>query len=137
MFRVALTCLMTLAVVSQATAADKTKKSTIKHSYSAAYVVQRPAVRVSCFPAKLQRILVHISKSTGHKLVITSGHRPHSGKSQHHHCHAADFRIPGVSEKKILAAARSAPGIGGVGRYCNGMVHVDIGPKRSWAHCRR
>ncbi|MFC5444438.1 YcbK family protein [Rhizobium halophytocola] len=117
-------------------AADK-HTSFLKHSYTAAYGVQRPSVKVSCFPPKLQAILYHIAQTTGHKLVITSGKRPHSGTSQHHHCNAADFRIPGVSEKRILAAARSAPGIGGIGRYCNGMVHVDVGPRRKWAHCGR
>ena len=35
----------------------------------------------------------------------------------------------------IVAAARTAPGIGGIGRYCNGIVHVDIGPKRTWTYC--
>ena len=136
LFRVALTFLLTLSLALPAAAADKkTRKTFLKHSYTAAYGVQRPSVKVSCFPPKLQNILVHISKTTGRKLVITSGMRPHSGTSQHHHCNAADFRIPGVSEKKILAAARSAPGIGGVGRYCNGIVHVDVGPRRSWAHC--
>ena len=64
-----------------------------------------------------------------------SVHRPRSGRSQHSRCYAADIRVPGVSESRILAAARSAPGIGGIGRYCNGIVHVDVGPKRTWAHC--
>jgi uncharacterized protein YcbK (DUF882 family) len=92
-------------------------------------------VQVGCFPTKLQIILAHIAKETGKKPVVTSGHRPRSGKSQHSHCYAADIRVPGVAERRILKAALSAPGIGGVGRYCNGIVHVDIGPRRNWAHC--
>jgi uncharacterized protein YcbK (DUF882 family) len=43
--------------------------------------------------------------------------------------------VPGVSESTIIAAAKTAPGIGGIGRYCNGIVHVDIGPRRQWTYC--
>jgi uncharacterized protein YcbK (DUF882 family) len=48
---------------------------------------------------------------------------------------AADIRVPGVSVNRIVAAARTAPHIGGIGTYCNGLVHVDVGPKRRWRHC--
>lgn len=53
----------------------------------------------------------------------------------HHGCMAADIRVPGASYRSIIAAARSAPGLGGLGTYCNGIVHVDIGPKRRWNYC--
>jgi uncharacterized protein YcbK (DUF882 family) len=107
----------------------------MKHDTTVAYTLQRVSVRASCFPDELKGILAHIAKKTGKKPIVTSGHRPRSGKSQHSHCYAADIRVPGVSEKKIVAAAASAPGIGGIGRYCNGIVHVDIGPKRRWTYC--
>ncbi|MGI2032770.1 D-Ala-D-Ala carboxypeptidase family metallohydrolase [Rhizobium panacihumi] len=139
--RVALACLVTASVVLSAISADAADKSgkrrgtTFKHDYSAAYTVQRVSVRTACFPDKLEAILAHIRAKTGKKPMVTSGHRPRSGTSQHSRCYAADIRVPGVSEKAILAAAAGAPGIGGIGRYCNGIVHVDIGPKRRWAHC--
>jgi uncharacterized protein YcbK (DUF882 family) len=137
-FRVALACLMAISLNANAEAAGKGEKrrgTTFKHDYSAFYTVQRVSVRTGCFPEKLGAILAHIAKETGKKPMVTSGHRPRAGKSQHSRCYAADIRIPGVSEKRILAAARTAPGIGGIGRYCNGIVHVDIGPSRTWAHC--
>ncbi len=137
--RVMLACLMTLTTQVDVNAGEtrKNRTTTLKHDYTAAYTLQRISVRASCFPKSLRVILAHIARQTGRRLIITSGHRPRSGRSQHRHCHAADFRIPGVSEKRILLAAASAPGIGGIGRYCNGLVHVDIGPKRRWAHCGR
>ena len=136
-YRVALACLLTVSSALQTAAADDQKRrgTSFKHNYSAYYTVQRVSVRTSCFPEKLGAILAHIAKKTGSKPVVTSGHRPRSGGSQHSNCYAADIRVPGVSEKAILAAAANAPGIGGIGRYCNGIVHVDIGPKRTWAHC--
>lgn len=139
LFRVALTCLLALGlnVTAEAGEIQKRRSSSFKHDYSAYYTVQRISVRTSCFPEKLGAILAHIAQKTGHKPMVTSGHRPHSGTSQHSHCYAADIRVPGVSERTILAAAASAPGIGGIGRYCNGIVHVDVGPQRQWAYCGR
>ncbi|MCC2608270.1 DUF882 domain-containing protein [Neorhizobium sp. Rsf11] len=140
-FRVALACLLAFGLNANAQAeagqSQKRRGSSFKHDYSAFYTVQRVSVRTGCFPEKLGAILAHIAKQTGRKPMVTSGHRPHSGRSQHSRCYAADIRVPGVSEKRILAAAATAPGIGGIGRYCNGIVHVDIGPKRTWAHCSR
>lgn len=138
-YRVALACIFAFVTVSQPVFAEETKKRKatffMKHSYSAAYTVQRPSVKVSCFPERLLRILAHIASETGRKPMVTSGHRPRSGRSQHSRCFAADIRVPGVPERRIVAVAKRAPGIGGVGRYCNGIVHVDIGPRRSWVYC--
>jgi uncharacterized protein YcbK (DUF882 family) len=53
----------------------------------------------------------------------------------HRHCLAADIRVPGIKDSTVIAIARSAPGIGGIGRYCNGIVHVDVGPRREWTDC--
>lgn len=50
-------------------------------------------------------------------------------------CLAADIHIPGVSVQRIIASARSAPAIGGIGTCCSGIVHVDVGPKRHWNYC--
>lgn len=113
----------------------KRRANLFKHDYSAAYTVQRVSVRTACFPEKLEAILAHIALQTGHKPVVTSGHRPRAGASQHSHCLAADIRVPGVSDKAVVAAASTAPGIGGIGRYCNGIIHVDVGPKRRWVYC--
>ncbi|TWF53092.1 DUF882 domain-containing protein [Neorhizobium alkalisoli] len=138
-FRVALACLLTagFALPTQAAETEKRRSSSFKHDYSAYYTVQRISVRTGCFPDKLEAVLAHIAVETGHKPVVTSGHRPHAGHSQHSRCFAADIRVPGVSDRAILAAAATAPGIGGIGQYCNGIIHVDVGPKRTWNYCSK
>ena len=101
-----------------------------------AYAPQTGSVKSSCFPARLRAILAHIAQQTGHRPIITSGHRFGGRRhSMHHNCMAADIRVPGVSYRSIVAAERSAPGLGGLGSYCNGIVHVDIGPRRRWFYC--
>ncbi|MDR9780020.1 YcbK family protein [Rhizobium redzepovicii] len=102
-----------------------------------AYTVQTVSVRTGCFPARLQAVLSHIAAKTGRRPMITSGLRAHPRRhgSLHGKCLAADIRMPGLSERTIIAAARSAPGIGGIGTYCNGIVHVDVGPQRRWVDC--
>jgi hypothetical protein len=101
-----------------------------------AYIPQTARVKSSCFPARLRAILAHIARRTGQRPIITSGHR-HGGRrhSYHRKCMAADIRVPGVPYRRVVAAARSAPGLGGLGTYCSGIVHVDIGPRRRWFHC--
>jgi uncharacterized protein YcbK (DUF882 family) len=120
--------------------AQTTKKASVKlpkPTASTTYTVQTVSVRVGCFPPRLRGILSHIAAKTGRRPMVTSGFRPHARRShsQHRHCNAADIRVPGVSERTIIAAAQSAPGIGGIGRYCNGIIHVDTGPKRRWSYC--
>ncbi|NEJ69233.1 DUF882 domain-containing protein [Rhizobium phaseoli] len=102
-----------------------------------AYTVQTVSVRAGCFPERLRAVLSHIAVKTGRRPMITSGLRPHPSRhgSLHGKCLAADIRMPGLSERTIIAAARSAPGIGGIGTYCNGIVHVDVGPQRRWVDC--
>lgn len=101
-----------------------------------AYAMQTPRVSANCFPGRLRAVLAHIARRTGRRPMVTSGLR-HAGRrgSYHRKCMAADIRVPGVSVSRVVAAARSAPGIGGIGTYCNGIVHVDVGPRRRWFHC--
>jgi hypothetical protein len=119
--------------------AGSRNRDTVKlrlHQKTYGYALQRVSVRASCFPTRLNLVLAHIARKTGGRPIVTSGHR-HGGRrhSQHRTCSAADIRVPGVSVSRIVAAARSAPGIGGIGTYCNGIVHVDVGPKRRWRYC--
>ncbi|HTO33922.1 MAG TPA: D-Ala-D-Ala carboxypeptidase family metallohydrolase [Pararhizobium sp.] len=140
-FSIALACLLTLSFSTPAQTRDgKPRKVRLPvHSLSVAYAVQTASVKTGCFSPRLRAILAHIAAKTGRRPLVTSGHRPraHRTGSLHRLCQAADIRVPGLSDRGIIAAARTAPGIGGVGRYCNGIVHVDTGPKRQWAHCRR
>ncbi|MBZ9789883.1 DUF882 domain-containing protein [Rhizobium sp. 3T7] len=108
----------------------------LKHNETLAYSLQTVSVKANCFPPQLRGVLAYIAAKTGRRPMVTSGFRARGrSHSQHRHCAAADIRIPGVSERTIIAIAASAPGIGGIGRYCNGIVHVDIGPKRRWTYC--
>ncbi|HUG61450.1 MAG TPA: D-Ala-D-Ala carboxypeptidase family metallohydrolase [Methylomirabilota bacterium] len=98
---------------------------------------------MECFPPALQSILKDLGTQFGQPVVVTSGHRG-AGRarrgSQHRACAAADIRIPGVSAGSIAKYARAHAKVGGVGTYCGrrtGLVHVDIGPRRSWHHCGR
>ncbi|CAN7261143.1 DUF882 domain-containing protein [Pararhizobium sp. LjRoot255] len=140
-FSIALACLLVLSFFTSGEARDG-KRRKVKlpgHSMTAAYAVQTASVMTNCFSPRLRSILAHIAASTGRRPLVTSGHRPraHRVGSLHRLCQAADIRVPGVPESRILAAARTAPGIGGIGRYCNGIVHVDTGPRRQWVHCGR
>jgi uncharacterized protein YcbK (DUF882 family) len=100
------------------------------------YSAQTAAVADACLPPRLLKVLGHIRERTGIRPVLTSGHRKHGRRgSMHRHCLAADIRVPGIKDSTVIAIARSAPGIGGIGRYCNGIVHVDVGPRREWTDC--
>jgi uncharacterized protein YcbK (DUF882 family) len=135
----ALACVFAISSFAIAEAKDGSSRK-VKlpvHTRTTAYAVQTVSVRTGCFSPRLEGILIHIAAKTGRRPLVTSGHRPqsHRSGSMHRFCQAADIRVPGVSESKILAAARTAPGIGGIGRYCNGIVHVDTGARRQWAYC--
>lgn len=102
------------------------------------YSAQTGRVSAACMPERLLRILGHIREKTGVRPILTSAHRTGGRKgSMHRTCMAADIRVPGVSDASVIAAASTAPGIGGIGRYCNGIIHVDVGPKRQWIECGR
>ncbi|MBB4571112.1 hypothetical protein GGE60_005270 [Rhizobium leucaenae] len=101
-------------------------------------MLQTVGVQASCFPEKLRKILSHIGAETHREPIVTSGLRAHGRRgSLHRRCLAADIRVPGASYRAVIAAAVSAPGIGGVGTYCNGIIHVDLGSKRFWNYCSR
>ncbi|MGI0526327.1 D-Ala-D-Ala carboxypeptidase family metallohydrolase [Rhizobium giardinii] len=140
-FSIALSCLLALSFFTSSEASDgkRRKVGLPTRSITVAYAVQTASVMTNCFSPRLRSILAHIAASTGQRPLVTSGHRPraHRRGSLHRLCQAADIRVPGVSESRIIAAARTAPGIGGIGRYCNGIIHVDTGPRRQWAHCGR
>ena len=121
---------------SDALAGSRQTMKLKQHQATYGYALQRVSVKAGCFPDQLNLVLAHIARKTGGRPIVTSGHR-HGGRkgSYHRKCEAADIRVPGVSVSRIIAAAKTAPHIGGIGTYCNGLVHVDVGPKRRWRHC--
>ncbi len=82
-----------------------------------------------------------VERHYGKKLILTSGYRSPrynrkvggAKRSQHMHCKAVDFKIPGVNKYSLAAYVKTLPSAGGVGSYCgSSSIHMDIGAKRSW-----
>ncbi len=102
-----------------------------------------PAVQAgtSGLNPKLRVALAQIGAHYGRSVHVTSGcrsfrsNRRAGGRkgSYHLRCMAADIRVEGVGEQKLLAYVKRMPIVGGVGTYCgNSIVHIDVGPKRQW-----
>ena len=78
-----------------------------------------------------------------HQRVPVTGRQPGAPaapcRSLHLFCLAADIKVAGVSRPALVTYVRSLQGIGGIGIYCgNAIVHVDLGPRRTWSYpCRR
>lgn len=136
---IALASLFALSTIFSSEAFTAERKLNFKNGkgrVTLAYATQTPRVRDGCFPGALHAVLAHIAAQTGRRPLVTSGHRTGGRRGSYHRkCMAADIRVPGVPVSRIIAAARTAPGIGGIGTYCNGIVHVDVGPKRRWNYC--
>jgi hypothetical protein len=59
-------------------------------------------------------------------VVVVSGYRPGRATSRHSHGRAIDFVLPGVSDRRLAAWARTL-GFVGVGIYpVSGFVHLDV-----------
>jgi Peptidase M15 len=90
---------------------------------------------------KLVSMLRDVSRQFGRPVIVSSGCRSKHGnrraggarRSFHLRCMAADIKVIGVSESRVLSAARGLAGRGGIGTYCrNSVVHIDVGPRREW-----
>jgi uncharacterized protein YcbK (DUF882 family) len=97
-------------------------------------------VRAELHP-RVRSIIAQVEGHYGRPVTITSGCRSRANNrsaggakaSMHLSCRAADIRVAGVNEGTLLRFVKKLPSVGGVGTYCrNGIVHVDIGPKRQW-----
>ena len=110
-------------------------------------LLQRPDVKVGCFPQSLVRILKKVERRFGRTPIVTSGYRSRAKNrrirgarnSTHINCTAADIQVKGVSKWQVAKYLRSIPNRGGVGTYCHtNSVHIDVGKKRDWNwRCRR
>gem|GEM_PF-4332356 len=124
---------------------------TIQPSYSKtilksgrARVVTETRDKTSCFPKKLNNLLLQISKKFGKPVTILSGYRsPKDNErrggaknSMHIKCLAADFTVKGVSMQRVGRYLAKMKGRGGAGFYCRGRFHIDIASRRSWGGCR-
>jgi uncharacterized protein YcbK (DUF882 family) len=76
--------------------------------------------------------IISAFRSPKFNLILRKKGREVARKSQHTLGHAVDFRVRGVSTKRLHAWAQKQK-IGGVG-YCpfSGFIHMDTGPVRYW-----
>ncbi len=90
---------------------------------------------------KLLGMLRDVSRKFGRPVIVSSGCRSNHGnrraggakRSFHLRCMAADIKVVGVSEAKVLRVAKNLPARGGIGTYCrNSVIHIDVGPRREW-----
>lgn len=75
------------------------------------------------------------SAAYNRRVYARMGRRP--TKSLHIARKAVDFKIAGVSKFEVAKYVRKHKLAGGVGLYCNSVVHVDVGRRRSWNWCAR
>ncbi len=92
---------------------------------------------------RLRHLLTKVRSHYGRPIVVTSGCRSNrhnrriggAKRSMHLKCMAADIKVSGVSKGSLRRYVASMAGRGGVGTYCGrSIVHLDVGPRRSWYH---
>ena len=116
-------------------------KENLKQDWGNKIVTTSPSRKLNGLKPRLLRLLVQVHLHFNKPLHIVSGCRNKgynrriggARRSQHLHCNAVDFHIPGVSKRKLTAYLKRMLGRGGVGVYCrSSYVHLDIGPRRQW-----
>jgi hypothetical protein len=76
--------------------------------------------------------IVSSFRAPKYNLMLRKKGREVAGGSNHMAGKAIDFRIPGVSTRRLRAFVLKA-GLGGVGYYPRSrFVHADVGPRRTW-----
>lgn len=93
-----------------------------------------PGTSIDCLPARLKSVLSKVAAKYG-SVRVTSTYRPGwraRRGSYHRRCEAVDFRVPGHRPGAVMAHIRDWEEVGGRKVYWNGLLHVDIGPVRSW-----
>ena len=105
------------------------------------YVTSRD-VNAFCLTPRLRLVIWEFEGYFGKKIVMNSGYRDpfHNAKvggaddSYHTRCMAADFFIPGVDKRKLIAYAMRNKGVGGLGCYPGrNFIHIDVRDRpRGW-----
>lgn len=92
-------------------------------------------VNAFCLSPKLRFLIWEFEGHFGRKVIMNSGYRDtyHNGKaggasnSYHTKCMAADFHIPGVDKRQLIAFAMRTSAVGGLGCYPGRQfIHVDV-----------
>ena len=84
---------------------------------------------LDCLPAGLRRILDETALRFGSVEVVSTTHlhtgNHNAGRAKiHADCKAADIRTP-APPAEVVAFVRTLPGLGGIGSYRNGVIHLD------------
>ncbi len=93
-----------------------------------------PGTSIDCLPPRLKTVLNKVVAKYG-SVRVTSTYRPAwraRRGSYHRRCEAVDFRVPGHRPGEVMGHIRDWEEVGGRKVYWNGLLHVDVGPVRSW-----
>ncbi len=106
--------------------------------------VANSGVDTFCLVPNLRLMLWSFETYFGRKVVVSSGYRSPAhnadvgGKEDSYHmrCMAADFFIPGVDKRKLIAYAWRNGLVGGLGCYPGrSFIHVDVRSRpHGWTH---
>ncbi len=106
--------------------------------------VANSGVDTFCLVPNLRLVLWSFETYFGRKVVVSSGYRSPAhnadvgGKEDSYHmrCMAADFFIPGVDKRKLIAYAWRNGLVGGLGCYPGrSFIHVDVRSRpHGWTH---
>jgi uncharacterized protein YcbK (DUF882 family) len=97
--------------------------------------VANSGVNAFCLTPRLRLAILKFEGYFGKKIVMSSGYRDpfHNARvggadnSFHTKCMAADFFIPGVDKRKLIAFAMREPLVGGLGCYPGKQfIHIDV-----------
>jgi len=92
-------------------------------------------VNAICLAPKLRFLIWEFEGHFGRKVIMNSGYRDahHNAKaggadnSFHTKCMAADFYIPGVDKRELIAFAMNTSSVGGLGCYPGRQfIHLDV-----------
>lgn len=99
-------------------------------------------VNAFCLMPKLRFAIAEFEGHFGKKIVMSSGYRDPfhnadvggASDSYHTKCMAADFYIPGVDKRKLIAFAKRSNLVGGLGCYGGrNFIHIDVRDRpRGW-----
>lgn len=98
-------------------------------------IVASREVNALCIAPKLRFLIWEFEGHFGRKVIMHSGYRDRkhnfaaggADNSYHTKCMAADFYIPGVDKRELIAFAMRTNSVGGLGCYPGRpFIHVDV-----------
>ena len=98
-------------------------------------IVSSRQVNAFCISPKLRFLIWEFEGRFGKKIIMSSGYRDSAhnaaaggaDNSYHTKCMAADFYIPGVDKRELIAFAMGSGSVGGLGCYPGRQfIHVDV-----------